>query len=108
MQTQFGTDVQQGATWQQRVVDRLRSALRPLRWLLARANTTPLDDIDGAQVAADPRRSVVITMRSSDQIAASAQHTSRPERQPRALALIPVRIATAQPGPRGRRRHRHE
>jgi len=84
MQTQFGTNVQQGATWQQRVVDRLRSALRPLRWLLARANTTPLDGIDGAQVAA------------------------RSERQPRALALIPVRIATAQPGPRGRRRHRHE
>ena len=107
MQTQFGTNVQQGATWQQRVVDRLRKALRPLQWLLVRGNT-PFDGIDGAKAVADPQRSVVITMRSSDQLAASTQHTSWSERQPRALALIPVRIAAPQPDPREQRRHRHE
>ena len=107
MKTHLSTNDQQGATWQQRVVDRMRKALRPLQRLLAQLKTL-LDAIDGAKADARDRRSVVITVRRSDPLGACASHTSWSERQPRALALIPVPIATAQPDPRGQRRHRHE
>lgn len=107
MKTPLSTNDQQGVTWQQRAVDRLRQALRPLQGLLAQLHT-PLDGVDGEKAGAHQRRSVVITVRRSDPPGASASHTSWSERQPRALGLIPVRIATAQPDPRGKRRHRHE
>ncbi len=107
MKTQLSTNHPQDAAWQQRVMDRLRKALRPLQWLLARVNT-PLDGIDGAKAGAHQRRSVVIAVRSSDPLGASASHSLWSARQPRALALIPVRIATAQPDPKGQRRHRNE
>lgn len=107
MKTQLSTDDQQDSDWQQCVVDRLRMALRPLPWLLARGNTS-LDGLDGAKVGANPRRSVVLAMSRSDQVGTSAPHISRSGCQPRALALIPVRIAAAQPDPRGQRRYRHE
>ncbi len=105
MKTRLGSNGQQDAAWQARVIDRLRKALQPLQWLLAQVNTSP-DGVDGAEAGVQQRRSVVITMRSSYPLSASASHTSWLARQPRALALIPVRIATAQPDPRGQRRHR--
>lgn len=106
MKTHLSANDQHGATWQQRVVDRLRKALRPLQWLLA-GGDTPLDGIDLAKTGARQRRSVVITVRRSDPCA-SASHTSWSERLPLALALIPVRVATAQPDPQKRLDHRHE
>jgi len=105
MKTHLSSKDQQGATWQQRVVHRLREALRPLHGLLAQLNT-PLDGIDGAKTVAHQRRSVVITLRRSNSLGGPASHTSWSERQPRARALIPIRIATAQPHPRGQHRHR--
>ena len=107
MKTQLSRNDPQDAAWQQRVMDLLRSAFQPLQWLLARVNTSP-DLIDGAKAGAQQRRSVVITVRSSYPLGASASHTSWSARQPRALALIPVRIATAQPKPGEQRRNRHE
>lgn len=107
MKTHLNTNDQQGATWHQRVVDRLRKVLRPRQWLLARDNTTT-DGIDGGKAVAHQRRSVVFTVRRSDQLGASASYIAWSERRPQALALIPIRIAAAQLCPRGRSRHRHE
>lgn len=107
MKTHLDANDQQGATWQQRVVDRLRKVLIPRRGLLARVNTTP-DGIDAGKSGAHQRRSVVYTVRRSGQLDASASSTAWSERQPQAPALIPIRIVAAQPCPRGRSRHRHE
>lgn len=107
MKTHLITHGQQGADGQQRVADRLRRALRPLQWLLARFNTL-LEGLDGPKFTGSSRRSVVNTVRSSDSFGAPASHASWPARQPRALALIPVRITTAQPNPRELRRDRYE
>ena len=107
MKTQLRATDPQSAAWPQRVVDRVRSTLRPLRRLLALVNMTPLDGLDAAKVAPDPRRSVVITMGRSNQLTASARHTSWPACQPQALALIPIRISAVQRDPRGPRRQRH-
>ena len=82
MKTQLSRNDPQDAAWQQRVMDLLRSAFQPVQWLLARVNTSP-DVIDGAKAGAQQRRSVVITVRSSYPLGASASHTSWSARQTR-------------------------
>ena len=107
MKTQFSTNDQPDAASQLRFMDLLRKVLQPLRRLLARVNTSPAG-VDGAKAGVHQRRSVVLTVRRLNPLAASASHISWSARQPLALALIPVRIATAQPDSRGRCRRRHE
>lgn len=61
MKTYLSTDGQHSEQ-QQCVADRRRKALRPLRWRLA-GQDTPLDGGSEAKAVADPRRSVVITIK---------------------------------------------
>ncbi len=106
MKTCSSSKKQQRATWQQRLIDRLHAALGPMRRLLARGNAA-LAGI-AQKPAANPRRSVMITLRRSDLLDASATNTAWSERPPCSLGLIPVRIASAQRNLQGKRSHRHE
>lgn len=107
MKTQLTSNEPQSAFWLQRVVDRVRSQLQPLRRLLALVNAPLLDRIDAAKAAPDPRRSVVITMGRSNRFAASTEHTSWSAWPSEALVPIPIQISAVQRDPRGPHRRRH-
>ena len=107
MKVHLHSNDQQGTHWRQRILARLRQALRPLQWLLAQVKAR-LEDINGARAGVVKRGSVVITLRGSDHVMGCAMDRRWFERQPQALALIPVRIAATQPMRQGRRRDRHK